>query len=148
MADIGGFPKLNRFDCYHWITHSGFGSTNTAIPYFGSLIINDSSGVIKMENSTVFGLSFTANVDCYVIMDIGHHYNHGITLNSSQLTTSITGITASTIVSYIATPTATCAVTRACIRLKPRDVLRPHSSLSAPGNSNFARAQVLAWEIV
>lgn len=78
-------------------TGNGYGSTNTVIPRFTTAVTNTGNAITYTDSATD-GASFTINEDgiyyiAYSLADSTQAYG-GISLNSSQLTTSITGITA------------------------------------------------------
>ena len=76
-------------------TANGFGSTNTVIRRFTTAATNQGSDITYADSATA-GASFTINVaGVYAISyteDVGVQSNAGVSLNSSQLTTSITSI--------------------------------------------------------
>lgn len=79
-------------------TANGYGSTNTAIRRFTNTVVSQGTD-ITYADSAANGASFTINVagvyaityaDCFTAVSS----YHGLSLNSSQLTTSIASITA------------------------------------------------------
>lgn len=119
-----------EFECQGFVGH---GSTNTTIPYFGTVIRDTISnlGTIDHDNSTD-GFSFTATKRCRVVANYAMYHSGAISigwsLNSNQLTTSIGSITDSHRVGFVdigASQPNQCMVNRI---LEPGDVLRPHTT--------------------
>ena len=131
-------------------TANGYGSTNTAIRRFTNVVTNQ-GGDISYADSATLGASFTINTaGVYAI-----HYNDqfsaasflGISLNSSQLTTSILTITVADIVCVGSTSGADLPyLVSATLFLPAGSVVRAHTALAGtgarPNNCQFTIARV------
>ncbi len=109
----------------------GHGSTNTTIREFATLEINTGTAITH-ATSTANGDTFTINEDGIYSMsytDGGAISEVGISLNSTQLTSSITAITAADRIAFVTATSATgnganVNITR---RLSAGDVIRCHT---------------------
>lgn len=129
---------------------AGYGSTNNKIPYFTNERINTVSNLGTIANDSTDGWSFTASVPCIVVMSYGDNYNTsgaiGISKNSSELTTSITTITAADRVAYTGVsntnfPDATSFNGAMAIG----DVIRPHKDGQAIGTAARANLTITVY---
>ena len=140
-------------------TYAGYGSTNNKIPYFSNATIDTSSSLMTIANSSTNGLSIEADADILVNMTfffdgtsgVSALGRIGISLNSTQLTTSIDSITVANRVAYNSNFTASnnnsapsCSVS---IILADGDILRPHTNGNAPNNSALAGLTLTAQAI-
>lgn len=120
---------------YH--SQTGYGSTNSKIPYFSTEVESTFSKLgTVVYNDSVDGFSYTAASD--QIVNITYFYQggtgaeHGLSLNSSQLTTNIQSITFADMVGYTRTITSGEGnAVSASIEMKAGDVLRPHTDGTA-----------------
>lgn len=124
---------------------AGDGSTNTTIPYFTNTIKSSLSLLGTVSNSSVSGFSYTALRRHRVTFSFsmrgpgGTNFELGISKNSSQLTTSIGGITAADRVAYTGQSDALGGSNATFTGiLEAGDVLRPHTD----GGNSGAAAQV------
>lgn len=135
-------------------THAGYGSTNTKIPYFTNAVSNTMSYFGTIANSSTNGWSFTASKKCRVTMTYckdgttNATVQAGISLNSSQLTTNINGITvadrlAIQQISSIVGEELAQSVSVSVI-LNASDVLRPHAAGDVPGTAAQCHLTILA----
>lgn len=125
-------------------TQNGQGSTNNCIRRFSTVITNTSTDVTYADSATL-GASFTINRSgLYSISytdSASAAANFGVSLNSSQLTTNIAGITQADRL-FLFSPTGndlfqTGSIT---IFLNSGDVIRAHNDNSSP-SSTTARTQ-------
>jgi hypothetical protein len=115
------------------------GSINNKIPYFTTEVENDGANIVSIDNSSTLGFSITANKDCVVTANWYRQGDSaaktawtGWSLNSSQLTTSIQGITSSNRIALNAPHddggnSGFAAGVSVSIKLSAGDILRPHS---------------------
>ena len=116
-------------------TGNGHGSTNTVIRRFGTLVSNEGPEIVEYTDSTTLGGSLTAKEECEVEIHYGEQFggdgHFGISLNSTQLTTSILSITqADRIMGGSHRNTLEDSISGSVI-LQPGDVLRAHTQGSA-----------------
>lgn len=139
---------------YHYTDmHSSYASTNNKIPYWDNLIQNsDSSSLLNVVNSSTLGFSVTANRRCLVFMTYNITTNNatyfGISKNSTELTTDISGITRANQVNYQWSNANNYSGTiDACIVLEPGDTLRPHTSGFTTNSNSLNNVFVSAVEV-
>lgn len=118
-------------------TANGYGSTNTAIRRFSNVVTNQGSD-ITYADSAANGASFTINTSGVYSISYSDQFNSssgfGISLNSNQLTSGITTITASHVVAIgrtVSSSNADCV--SATLYLAAGDVIRAHGNLDASG---------------
>ncbi|HLD91605.1 MAG TPA: hypothetical protein VI911_11460 [Patescibacteria group bacterium] len=122
--------KLIEEQSAFYYGYAGVGSTNNKIPYFSSVGSSVGSAICTISNSSTLGFSITALRDCTVSMsaDFDGVYA-GISKNSTELTTSVVGISAATRLSYDYTSASYRSTPSVSgVRLVAGDVLRPHLS--------------------
>lgn len=115
------------------IDGNGAGSTNTMIRRFATQVINIGTA-ITYADSAADGASFTANIPgLYAIhyrdaFGSGVAHYAGLTLNSAQLTTAITSVTASTRYGlfYMVANAVPRGASAVMLYLNAGDVIRPH----------------------
>lgn len=118
-------------------TANGYGSTNTKIRRFTNTVTNVGSDITYADSATN-GASFTINTAGVYAISYNDQFSGGgyigISVNSSQLTTSIESITVSDIaaVAYMANSNAPVFV-GCTLRLAVNDVIRAHNSGSVTG---------------
>jgi hypothetical protein len=123
---------------------AGWGSTNTAIRYYTSEVVNTGSAM-TVSNSSTNGFSITINTagtyaitytDCIASIN-----SLGISLNSNQLTTGMEAITAAHAVlpntQAVANYMWSGAIT---LRLAVNDVIRPHQAVGLSNGAYSTRA--------
>jgi hypothetical protein len=113
------------------------GSTNTAIAYWDSDIVNETGELISIASNATDGMSITALKDVVVTASYnvrsatGGAQNLGWSLNSNQLTTNILSITSAHRLKYTgntSTPSESYSHDATVqIKLSAGDVLRPHT---------------------
>lgn len=112
---------------------NGYGSTNTKIARYSNTRINTGSAITYADSSTA-GASFTINEDGVYAFGftqaIAAGATFGISLNSTELTTSVGSITAADLLTA-ADATANGTASSFTMFLKAGDVLRPHGDASA-----------------
>lgn len=117
-------------------THLGYGSTNTVIPRFTNVVTNQGTDITYADSATL-GASFTINTaGTYAInytAAITNASNYlGVSLDSSQLTTSIGGITAANrIASAMSANTSARVACGNTVYLPAGSVIRPHTDGTA-----------------
>lgn len=124
-------------------TGNGFGSTNTTIRRFSTTVVNTGTGITYADSSTL-GATFTVTEAGIYSISYSDGFNaaaaFGVSLNSTQLTTSIATITAADRLCLSVTSAAdyhqTVGVT---LTLSVGDVIRAHAS--AAESANPARSQ-------
>lgn len=123
-------------------TLAGHGSTNNKIPYYTNTAKNTLSTLATMQNSATLGFSVTMLKRCKVTMAAtlrcDDNNMSGISLNSTQLTTTFDGVNVADRLAVIYTATgADGSVVGPAVYagiLEPGDVVRPHTQ----GNSSTA----------
>jgi hypothetical protein len=119
-------------------TANGYGSTNTCIRRFSTIVTNQGSDITYADSATL-GASFTINTNGVYAISFSDQFNGsdfmGISLNSNQLTTSIANITASTRIAITTTAAnadypGNCGVT---LYLTVGDVIRAHTDADPSG---------------
>ena len=122
----------------------GYGSTNTAIPYYISTgVRKDTTGdliAVDYDNSTL-GASITALKKCTVNMSLSHSVSvsglAGITLNSTQLSTAVEDVNDVNVLASSYQPNAnTPRSVSVEIELDVGDVLRPHTGTTGTQSTN------------
>jgi hypothetical protein len=118
-------------------TANGYGSTNTKIRRFTTTVTNQGSDITYADSATL-GATFTINTNGVYAISYSDSFTApggflGLSLNSSQLTTSILTITVSTVlaITYCATNESTIATVSAYFAAG--DVIRPHTDGTAVG---------------
>lgn len=132
-------------------TSNGQGSTNTAIRRFSNTITNTGSDITYADSSTL-GASFTINTSGIYAIHYNDQFNGsgqlGLSLNSTQLTTSVGSITATDRIAYaICSAANTNSMVGATLYLSAGSVIRPHSTNAtangtAPATSTFLIVRV------
>lgn len=113
-------------------TANGYGSTNNKIRRFTNATVNTGSD-ITYADSAADGASFTINADGLYAISFNDSFSgaghSGISLNSTQLTTSITGITAADRLSVASASAANESnFSSVTLHLAATDVIRAHTS--------------------
>ena len=123
----------------------GVGATNTYIRIFSNQIQNYGTDIVYTTSAALGAALTCTNPGKYSIdyMDAGTSaISFGISLNSTELTTAIAGITAADRIASTVTPGANLwAATAATINLLIGDVIRPH--VDATGHSASTAGQIL-----
>jgi hypothetical protein len=130
---VTALPSMVRLN-----TSNGKGSTNTVISRFANIVTNQGTDITYADSATL-GASFTINTSgVYAITLVGSSINSffGISLNSTQLTTSIDSITvtdklveAGQGASGLPTPVSVT------LYLPSGSVVRPHGTTVGDNNS-------------
>lgn len=116
-------------------TANGYGSTNTAIRRFTNTEVN-TGGDITYADSATLGASFTINATGLYSISYSDSFTaatayHGVTADSTQLTTSILSVTPSTVLTITGDANGNFGTCAAVVTyLTAGTVLRPHC---APG---------------
>ena len=122
-------------------TANGYGSTNTRIRRFSVVVTNQGSDILYADSATL-GASFTVNTSG--VYAIGYTENFttsdqlGISLNTTQPTVNISGITDADRLAYVYTPSLanTCGYVGSTLYLPAGSVIRPHTAAGAAGANN------------
>ena len=115
-------------------TYTGYGSTNTRIPYFTTVVENvDTGAAFTVSNSAANGLSITINTPGKYSVSFGANFTGastmGLSLNSSQLTTNVGSITAADRLGMTDTAGAGFASSLSVTKyFAANDVIRPHTN--------------------
>jgi len=130
-------------------TANGQGSTNTAIRRFSNTLTNTGSDITYADSATL-GSSFTINTNGIYAISYSDSFNGsgqmGISLNSSQGTTSIGSITDTNRIAYANTTAANVSSTAsATLYLPSGSVIRPHVTA---GTANSASPNLSIFLIV
>ena len=132
-------------------TANGYGSTNTKIRRFTNVVNNVGSDITYADSATL-GATFTINTNGIYSASYNDQFNTtnnlGLSINSTQLTTSIDAITVSNILSVVLTPLANQpAVASATFYAAASTVIRAHAQGGATGSQpnlcQFTIARVL-----
>lgn len=123
-------------------TSNQSGSTNTRVLTFTTNSVNI-GGIITWVTSVTLGDTFTVNRNGIYVMNGQHSYNvagvMGISLNSTQLNTNISGITTADALCFTtSSATNLVAAFSTVARLKPGDVLRIHTDGNVDGVTQSA----------
>lgn len=121
-------------------TANGYGSTNTKIRRFTNTVTNTGSDITYADSATN-GASFTINTSGVYAISYSDYFTTGggrtgISVDSSQLTTNITAITASNVVAVGAYTTAAneSSTVSATLYLSSGSVIRAHTNGEATGS--------------
>ena len=128
---------------------NGQGSTNTAIRRFSTTITNVGSDITYADSATL-GASFTINTNGVYAINYSDQFNGagqvGLSLNSSQGSTSIASITDTNRICITNTYTSNVnAIASATLYLPSGSVVRPHS---IAGTANGSSPQLSTFLIV
>lgn len=122
---------------------NGYGSTNTLIPRFTTVNINVGTDITYADSATL-GASFTINTSgLYAIEYLGYQSNTGsfigISVNSTQLTTSIASISSANRIAISQLPSGTTGnlFVSTVERFEINDVVRPHVNIASGSASIF-----------
>lgn len=134
VQGAGGNKIYNGLNSIRVHTDNGFGSTNTAIRKFSNVAHNLGTAITYTSSATD-GDSFTINESGIYAVSFSDNFSvaaHiGISLNSSQLTTSISAINIADCLSLTYTPSGAAAGAPSWTGyLKAGDVIRPHCGVS------------------
>lgn len=132
-----------------WFAHtfSGYGSIANKIPYYTTVLTNAPGGTFTVANSSTNGLSVTADVSglfaitTWFSPSAGEYL--GISVNSSELTTSILSIAAGDRIALSCGVSAgVTALTTVTLKLSAGDVVRPHTTGVSASNAVLAGFRV------
>ena len=135
---------ITPYSCVRLNTANGYGSTNTKIRRFTNVVTNTGAD-ITYADSAANGASFTINASGVYAISYTDQFNGGFalgaSLNSAQLTTVLSSITASTRIVGLLTPAANYASEGGVsIPLVAGDVVRPHTDGAPSGSSTWAES--------
>lgn len=117
-------------------TSNGYGSTNTCIIRYTNIVTNQGSDITYADSATLGG-SFTINTPgVYAVSGqvtfAPANSSFGISLNSSQLTTSIASITTADRLCFtVAASTSGRLAVSSCLYLPSGSVIRAHADATA-----------------
>ena len=139
VQGIGGnaYKAIPSFGSISVNTSNGYGSTNNKIRRFINIITNQGTDITYADSATL-GATFTINVTGVYGISYSEVANVssdiGISLNSTQLTTSIITITASNVIKYATTPGVNLSACVAdAVYLPAGSVIRAHTDGAAAG---------------
>ena len=123
---------------------SGYGSTNTVIPYATTVDVNTIRYLGTLENNSTDGISFTAKVKCriraFYTMAITSGGYIGFSKNSTELTTNIVSINPADIIDFGYSQSGNYPTyPQAPIDIEINDVIRPHASGAGIGSTTQKR---------
>jgi hypothetical protein len=143
-----GFTNLpNTLSQVRLNTYNAYGTTNTKIPRFSNVVENYGNSIVYVD-SVANGASFTVQEAgtysisfCWDSNNTTGNGGPGISLNSNQLTTGIDAITVANRLAYsIYNGVNGTNMLPSCAswtgRLNIGDVIRPHTTGSAPNASD------------
>lgn len=131
-TQVGALPSMVRLN-----TANGYGSTNTAIRRFTNVVTNQGTD-ITYADSAALGATFTINTNGVYAISYNDQFSGasflGVSLNSSQLTTSILSISITDILCNGSTsgadlPYQVCAT----FYFSAGAVIRAHTGLAGSG---------------
>lgn len=115
-------------------TYAGYGSTDTKIPYFSTVVENtDTASAFTVVNNSTNGCKVTINITgiyCFTFSAVfASAARAGLSLNSNQLTTDFASMTAAHRIAmdYALDPSSGVAVS-VTRNFTAGDVIRPHAS--------------------
>lgn len=124
-------------------TGNGYGSTNTVIRRFTTTLVNQGSDITYADSATL-GATFTINASGVYAISFSDSNNVGpsvvgISLNSTQLTTAFSSITAGDRLagSYQLSDSPTCSSWAGFLRVG--DVVRPHTAGGVNASLNIVQ---------
>jgi hypothetical protein len=119
-------------------TANGYGSTNTMIRRYSTVVTNQGSDIAYADSATL-GSSFTINTGGVYAISISSVSTAsaylGLSLNSSQLTTAIHSITAADRLCYGILPSTGSLTVSTCLYLPSGSVIRPHTDAGFTGGA-------------
>lgn len=118
-------------------TANGYGSTNTKIRRFTTVVTNQGADITYADSATL-GATFTINTSGMYAISYNDSFtvgsNSGISLNSSQLTTSVASIAAADVIAQATnTANAASAVSASTLYLTAGSVVRAHTAGDSTG---------------
>lgn len=129
-------PEVVRFD-----GHAGYGSPDDKIPYWTTETTNQLQHWGTITNDATNGTVFTANRPCKVHATLCAGFTtaieNGWSLNSSQLSTSLSTITTANRIALQANVAGNLVVTKVTKNLIAGDVLRPHQTPGTASNTGL-----------
>lgn len=137
-TQVGALPSMVRVH-----TDNGYGSTNNKIRRFTNVVTNQGTDITYADSATL-GASFTINTNGVYALSYSEQLtvaaNFGISLNSSQLTTSIGTISASDrlVIGDVYAANGTESVSNT-VYLAAGSVIRAHTAGVAATVNSFAQ---------
>ena len=148
-TDPFAFTSITDKQYIFYTNSAGTSSSNTAIVYYNTFVKDEGSSIVSVSNSPTDGFSITALRDCVVTMS--HNFASsgtvamGISLNSSQLSTTILNITEADRITSTASNNTIAGNAAVRIALAKDDILRPHGEPNpALGTANRTNMTVVA----
>ena len=133
----------------HLHTTNGYGSTNTKIRRWTTAITNTGSDITYADSATLGG-TFTINTNGIYAISYSDQFNavgnHGISLNSSELTTPINHLITTTdaLIQTTSAGSGYRVGVSITLSLVATDVIRAHAAGETSGTNNSrARFQIL-----
>jgi hypothetical protein len=121
-------------------TVNGYGSTNTMIRRFTNTTINTGTDITYADSATL-GATFTINTAGVYAISYSDSFaasaDMGLSLNSTQLTTAISSITAADCLALAQSATSATEISVSCtLHLAVNDVIRAHTSAGGVGTAS------------
>jgi hypothetical protein len=144
-TQVGALPSMVRLH-----TANGYGSSSTVIPRFTTVVTNQGSDITYADSATL-GSTFTINTSGIYAITYGMTFvnasaANGLSLNSSQLTTTIYSINAADRLAInVALSTSGRLPVSSCLYLTAGAVIRPHAdggTQTAVAEANFTIVRV------
>jgi hypothetical protein len=135
--NAGGQAKFNSASMVRLNTANGYGSTNTVIRRFTNVVANQGTDITYADSATN-GATFTINTNGVYAISYDDSFtaasNSGISLNSTQLTTSIALINIADVVSQTTHDAANHPYNSAAtLYLLSGSVIRAHAGANTTG---------------
>ena len=132
---IGAYTDDGQVPTLVTMGGNGYGSTNTAIRRLTSTLGDTAGEFMADVHSATLGTSFTClQRGLYALQtrdrDSGSSFLVGISINSNQLTTAISGIASGDILAMAQFSAATIGQASVDVYLNPGDVIRPHTGIA------------------
>jgi hypothetical protein len=146
MSILPTTPSMVRLN-----TSNGYGSTNTAIRRFTNVVTNQGSDITYADSATL-GATFTINTTGIYSASHTAQFNvagdAGISINSTQLSTGITTVTASDVLA-VGTSSANNYATNASATFYATagSIIRAHTSGSITAGANGGMTQFIIVRI-
>lgn len=149
IGPVGGLSTPPARSVLRLQTANGYGSTNTRIRRFSTVLENSGEGIDwNYVDSATLGMSVTILTSDFYSMTYVDQFNSdsvmGISLNSTQLSTDFSSITAADRLFGASAPGANFAGSAGGGMFLPRgSVIRPHTIALATGAATWAQAFTL-----
>lgn len=142
VQGIGGQVRTAGTSMVRLNTPNGYGSTNNKIRRFTNVVVNQGADITYSDSPTL-GASFTINTPGVYAISYGDQFTAtssvGLSLNTTAPTSQVYTIPVAEILSISSAPAPNAASVAAWTgRLKPGDVVRPHTDAVPSGTATGA----------